>query len=72
MNKELSGNQLTGGMVGLIVAGLIIYPLVSGQIEMWSIYAIIIGVLLIIVSAVVFFSDSTPQEDHFYNRGGGV
>ncbi|MGM0446772.1 MAG: hypothetical protein ACQERM_00790 [Methanobacteriota archaeon] len=72
MNKEISGNQVTSILAGLIGVVMIGYPLIFGSIEMWSIYSIIIGVLLIIASAVVFFSDSTPQEDHLYNRGGGV
>lgn len=72
MNKEVSGNQVTAIAAGLIGVGMIGYALVFASDEMWSIYSIIIGVLLIIASAVVFFSDSTPQEDHVYNRGGGV
>lgn len=65
-------NRTSAAVVALIGAVLIGYPLVVGPFEMWGIYAVITGVLLIIVAVVLFVSTSPPEEHDLYGRGGGV
>ena len=72
MNSTLSSNQLTaiiGTLLGLFLVG---YPLLFGSGEMWSIGSVTVGVLLIIASIVVFFSESPPRDGDLHHRGGGV
>ncbi|WP_418285857.1 hypothetical protein [Halorubrum sp. DTA46] len=68
MSDAPTGRRAIAAAAGLTGLGLVVLPVALGPVQMWSIAAASIGVLLVVV-AVVLAVGSPPPERDLHQRG---